>query len=354
MPSASIDTFLACSVMITLVLSAMVGTSKFVGPYLNDISHRDDAERLQQLTSHLLLQTGTPDNWGQSRTAIPASLGLAKVGFSVPYELDIDKVTRLNSANSYSLSYSDLWEALGIKDVAFRIEVRSLFDLSINLSSNSTQGNQTTYNFDVTTKKSGMPVPANLSGYVVVEDHVGKTSSSTSSNGAGVISVSIPNSINGATVLIVFAHAKVNPQLVSFNAYTFGHQSTTPLSGGTFTKLNPLNHVLNASLPYSTVEISKAQVFTFNYNLSLTLKAQGVQTREYGIPRLLDPSPMIIMLTGYNGSTSFAEWVSYPQLPLQIGADFSESNEGTMITQSYIVTIDSALYEAVVTWGGTV
>ena len=354
MPSASIDTFLACSVMITLVLSAMVGTSKFVTPYLNDISHRNDAERLQQLTSHLLLHTGTPGNWGQSRITVPAIFGLAKTGSSIPYELDIDKVTRLNSANIYSLSYSDLWEAFGIRDVALRIEIKTLFDLSISPSSNSTLGNQTIYTFDVTTEKSGMPIAANLTGYIVLEEYVGKTSSSTSPGGAGVMSVSIPNTVNGAALLMVFAQAKANPHIVSFDAYAFGHQSTTPLPNGTFTKLSPLNHVLNASFFHSTVQVSKAEVFTFNYNFSLTLKAQGVQTTEYSVPHLLDPSPIIMVLTGTDGSTSFAEWVSYPQLPLQMGADFNESNGGTAVTQDYVVTINSAMYEAIVTFGGTV
>ena len=353
MPSASIDTFLACSVMITLALSAMIGTSKFMAPYLSDLSHRNDPERLQQLTSHLLLQTGTPDNWGQSRITVPTSFGLARAGSSIPYELDTDKVTRLNSANIYSLSYSTLWEALGIKDIAFRIEVRTLFDLSISPTSDSTQGGQTTYTFDVTTEKTGMPVPTNLTGYVVIGTYSNKTSSSTSSSGVGTVSVSIPNSINGTALLIVFARAKANSQLVSFNAYAFGHQSPTPMSSGCFTSLNPLNHVLNASLLYPSVVISNAQLFTFSYSFGLDLKAQGVQTQEYYVPSLLDASPVIMALTGYNGSTSFAEWVSYPQLPLKVGVNF-ENTEGTMITQSYVVTIGSAMYEAIVTLGGTI
>jgi hypothetical protein len=339
--------------MITLALSAMVGTSKFMAPYLSDLSHRNDPERLQQLTSHLLLQAGTPNNWGQSRTTVPTSFGLARAGSSIPYELDIDKVTRLNSANAYSLSYSALWEALGIKDIAFRIEVKTLFDLSIGLASNSTQANQTTYTFDVTTRKSGMPVQTNLTGYAIIGTYANKTSSSTSSSGAGTVSVSIPNSINGTALLIVFAKAKANSQLVSLNAYAFEHESTTPISNRTFTRLNPLDDVLNASFLYPTVAISKAQLFTFNYSFSLELKAQEAQTQEYSIPSLLDQSPMIIVLTGYNGSASFAEWVSYPQLPLQIGADF-ENSEGTTTTQNYVVTIDSAMYKAVVTLGGTV
>jgi len=340
--------------MIILVLSAMVGVSKLMSPYLDDLSHRDDAERFLQLASHLLLSTGTPSNWGQMADTVPSSLGLAKADFSIPYELDIDKVSRLNSGNVYSLTYSELWEALGVQDVSFQIEVKTLFELSINLISNSTQGNQTAYQFEVETQKSGMPISTNLSGYVVVKNFVDKVMSSTSSDGVGSLVVNIPNSVNGTALLLVFAQAKVNPQMVSFNTCAFGHNSPAPFPNGTFTRLSPLNYVLNASLTYSPIEILKAQVFKFNYNFSLTVKAQGVQTVEYFVPRLLDSSPMIMVLVGYNGSTSFAEWVSYPQLPLKVGVGFNESIAGSKIVlQSHIVTIDFALYEVVTKWGGT-
>jgi len=339
--------------MIILALSAMVGTSKLMAPYLSDLSHRDDAERFQQLASHLLLNTGTPPNWGQMRDTKPNSLGLTKEESSLPYELDIDKVSRLNSENIYSLTYSELWEALGVKDVTFQIEIKTLFELSLNLISNSTLGNETVYEFEVATRKSGMPISAILSGYVIVENFVDKVTSSTDSNGVGSVSVGVPNSVNGTALMLVFAKAQANSQMVSFNTYAFSHHSKSPLPNRTFTRLSPLNHVLNASLAYSTTEIIKAQIFTFNYNFSLTEKAQGAQTLEYLIPRLLDPSPMVMVLTGYNGSTSFAEWVSYPQLPLQIGVDFSESVAGSkVVSLSHIVTINFALYEVVAKWGG--
>jgi len=339
--------------MIILALSAMVGTSKLMAPYLNDLSHRDDTLRFQQLGLHLLLGTGAPTNWGQMRNTKPSNLGLAKADSSPTYELDIDKVSRLNIGNVYHLTYSELWEALGAQDVSFQIEIKTLFELSINLSSNSTLGNQTVYEFVVVTRKSGMPIEANISGYVIVEDFVDKATSSTSSEGVGSLKLNVPNSLNGTALMLVFARAKVNPQMVSFNTYAFGHNSSFPLPNGTFTKLSPLDHVLNASLIYSTTGILKAQVFTFNYNFSLIEKAQGVQTVEYLIPSLLDSSPMIMVLTGYDGSTSFAEWVYYPQLPLEIGIDFNESTAGSrIVSQSHIVTINSALYEIVTRWGG--
>jgi len=354
LPSSTVDTFLACSVMILLVLSAMVGTSKLLTPYLYDLSNRDEAERFEQLATHILLSSGAPSNWGQSRNTIPTNLGLAKADSPMPYELDIDKVSRLNRENAYSLAYSKLWEAFGAKDAVFQIEVKPLFDVSISPISSSTLGNQTVYEFEIATKKAGMPVGADLSGYAVVQSFVDRAKSSTSSSGVGFLSASIPNSVNGTVLLTVFARAKANAQMVSFNTFAFVHNSSAPLVNGTFTKLSPLNHFLNASLLYSTIEILKAQIFTFNYNFSLIEKTHEVQSVEYLVPNLLDSSPMIMVLTGHNGSDSFAEWVSYPHLPFQIGASFNNSIAGTkIVSRSHIVTINAALYEVITKWAGT-
>ncbi len=339
--------------MILLALSAMVGTSKLMTPYLTDLAQRDDTGRFQHLASHLLLTTGTPTNWGQLAGSVPSSLGLAKGGALQSYELDIDKVTRLNSENIYSLAYSELWQALGVKDASFYIEIRTLFQLSIELISNSTQGNQSVYEFEITASKSGLPISTRLHSYVVLRDFVNKTMSSTSSDGVGTFEIGIPNSINGTALLLVFAQARVNPQMVSLGTYSFGHNSDDPLPNGAFTRLGPLDYVLNATLRYASVEVSKAQIFTFSYNFSLSVKTQGAQTIEYSVPRLLDVSPIVMVLTGVNGSTSFAEFVSYPQVPLQIGADFDESIAGSRIAvYRHTVTVNSALYEVVTKWGG--
>jgi len=353
MPSSSIDTFLASSVMIVLALSGMVGTSKLMEPYLNDLANRDSTERFQYLASHLLLTTGTPANWGQLKGTRPTSLGLAKTNGLTPYELDIDKVTRLNSGNIYRLDYPDLWQTLGVKDVSFRIEIRTLFELSIELVSNSNQESQTMYEFEVISSKSGVPVAANLSSYVIVKDFVNRTKTLTSSNGVGAFSLGVPNSINGTALLLVLAQSTANPQVIAFNTHAFVHNSPNPSPNSTLTQLSPFDYALNVSLLSSSVEILRSQIFTFNYNFNLTVTVRDAQTIEYAIPRLIDRSPMILVLTGLNGSTSFAEWVTYPQVPLEIGANFTESIAGSRIAvQNHIVAIDSALYEVVTMWGG--
>jgi len=94
MPASCIDTILACSIMIILVSSAMAITSMTLHPSLNELSHKNDIERYQQLAKYILLNPGIPSNWGSSPQVVPTNFGLASMNSSHPYQLDIDKVSR--------------------------------------------------------------------------------------------------------------------------------------------------------------------------------------------------------------------------------------------------------------------
>ena len=350
MPASSIDTFFACTIMITLVLAAMVNTSNTLRPSMDNALRENDSELLRQISEHLLQSPGTPTNWGSSKDVVPTSLGLADSNALIPYALDIDKVSRLSNVNFYSLSYAQLWQTLSISDISFSIEVRTLFNASITLVSMSSGTNETTYQFDVYTHKSGTPVPSNLRGYVIAQDYVNSVTSRTSTDGHASISEAIPNSLSGAAIFVVFAQAQSKNQIVAFNACAFAHNSSEPLPNRTFTQLSPLNHILNVTFTYPNAEVSKALVLTSSYNFSLTEKNSSGQTVEYEIPRLLDTSLMLLVVTGLNGSSSFAEWTAYPQVPLTVVANFEENAETSTVSFSYIATIESVLYEAVTRW----
>jgi hypothetical protein len=61
-----------------------------------------------------------------------------------------------------------------------------------------------------------------------------------------------------------------------------------------------------------------------------------------------------MVITGLNSTSFFAEWVAYPQIPLEIGANFANSNSlSNVFAYTYIVTVDSALYECRVWLGGS-
>jgi len=351
MPASSIDTILASSIMIILASSAMAITAMTLSPRFNELSHKNDVERYQQLTKYILLNTGTPTDWGSMQELVPSSFGLASVNSSHSYQLDVDKVSRLNEDNAYSITYLQLLESFGVRDVALRIEVDTLFDLSTSLISSSSGGNETTYNFEVLTEKSGLPVSAKLSCYVVSKNYVNQVLSSTSSSGNGSVSVTIPNSENGTALLVSFA--KAEPRMVAFDVYPFSHNSSTPEPNGTFMRLSPLNYILNVSFLYSTEEVLMAQAFTYGYNSELTQISGNNQTAEYSFPHLLDSSPMMLVLTGSNGSSSFAEWVAYPQLPVAMGSDLSDLGTASKIVSlTYIVTVNSALYKCTIKFVG--
>jgi len=108
MSTTTVDTLLSCFVMITLVLSAMIGISAFVNPFLH---------------------------WGSDADASLTSFGLAEQSVATPFELDIDKVTRLNEDNAYNVSFWDVFTAFGAQDKPFRIKIEPVFNVTLNLTS---------------------------------------------------------------------------------------------------------------------------------------------------------------------------------------------------------------------------
>jgi hypothetical protein len=310
LPTASIDFTLASFAMIVLVLGAIFGVNMVVSPYMEENSH--DPERYHQIGKYMLLSQGEPSNWGTGST--PSNLGFAREGD--PYDLDIDKVTRLNALNAQALNYSTAWQALGIDDVSFRIEVGTLFDISLNSSSSQVQGDDTVYTFSASTTRDGYPLQCQVSYYVAIRNSTYSNSGSTDGSGSGSVQFNLPNSQNGTAILIGLARAEES--IFGYDVLPFAHNSSAPHQSGTFASLSPLNHTLNADLTTGATAWNAA-VFSHSYSFNLT--ADG---SDYAIPRLLDGSPMILTLTGVNGSDYWAEWVSYPQVPLEMGADMSD------------------------------
>ncbi|RLI40776.1 hypothetical protein DRO69_12450, partial [Candidatus Bathyarchaeota archaeon] len=201
------------------------------------------------------------------------------------------------------------------------------------------------------TEKSGRPISAQLSCYVISKEYIDHVLSSTSSSGNGSVSVTIPNSENGTALLVSFA--KAEPRMVAFNVYPFSHNSSAPKPNGTFMSLSPLNYTLNVSFTYPTEEVLMTQAFTYGYNFEMTQISGDNQTAEYSIPHLLDSSPMILVLTGSNGSSVFAEWAAYPQLPIAMGSDLSGLGAASKIVSfTFIVTVNSALYRCTIKFAG--
>lgn len=352
MPAISVDTFFACSLMVLLVLSAMAAASKLLYPYLNNAVDANIADRYESISKYLLLNEGTPSNWGQNGQGMPETFGLAKAASDIPYELDIDKISRLNSENLYAVSYAQTFTALGVSDVSFRIEIEPVFEVAVNLTSTFEGLNETSYEFEILTEKHGAAVPAELKSYIIAEKYL-EPNDAHVSNGTTHVNITLPNDINGSALLVVFARSVSNLKIVSFSAYPFAHNASEPSPKGTFLRLSPLNYSLNTSLNCPETNLSDAYALSFNYSSTLKQTANDSQSATYDIPHFLDPSPTLIVVTGWNSTVFFAEWTAYPQIPLQTGANFASSTSlSNVLAYTYLVTIDSALYKCTMWLGG--
>ena len=331
MPTASIDFTLASFAMIVLVMGAIFGVNFVVSPYIDDDHH--DPDRYLQIGKFILLSLGEPSNWGE--VGNPTNLGFAREGD--PYDLDIDKVTRLNPSNAQSLNYSSAWQALGIDDVSFRIEVETLFDITLSPSSSQAQDDDTVYNFSASTRRDGYPLQCQVSYHVAVRNSTYSYAGSTDGSGSGSIQFTLPNSQNGTAILIGIARA--GESIFSYDVLPFAHNSSAPGQPGTYATLSPLNHSLGVDL---TSGASAWNAAVFSYSYSFNLSADG---SSYDIPGLLDGSPMVLTLTGVNGSDRWAEWVAYPQVPLEMGADMDDDYVVSDVhLVSYVVDINGGLY----------
>jgi len=197
--------------MIILVLTAMAGTTMIMAPYLENLSHREDANRYQSLGSQLLLNTGQPSDWGQNNR-IPTIIGLAQNGTQQPYELDMDKLSRINSMNDFSLPYSDLWRIFGVKDITFEITVKPFFTLNATVVSDIVNGTAIDYEFRIITDKDGQYVPSNIVGYLMVDDFTANAKA-TSHEGNTYLDFDVPASYPGSAVVIFFAQSTADQKI---------------------------------------------------------------------------------------------------------------------------------------------
>jgi hypothetical protein len=338
--------------MVLLVLSAMASTSKLLYPYINNAADDNIAKRYGEISKYLILNSGTPPNWGQNSQMVPTTFGLAKDSSYDPYELDVDKVSRLNSENLYAINYAQLFTILKMPDVSFKLEIKPIFEVIINLTATFEAANETVYQFEISTEKHGVPVEVELDYYVVAENHL-ETDHTYVSDGRTYLNITLSNNVEGPALFVAFAKTVCNAKIVSFGVCTFAHNSAEPKPKGTFLRLSPLNYTLNASIAYSGINLSRAYALTMNYYSTLTQTASGNQSATYSLPHSLDPSPTLIVATGWNSTVFFTEWTAYPQIPVQIGANFADSTAlSNVFVNTYTVAMNSALYECTVWLGG--
>jgi hypothetical protein len=313
---------------------------------INSMQDLNKEAYLRNIAEHLATSDGTPTDWG-STGAVPSSFGLSDSDSSILYELDIDKISRLNDQNAYSLSYFQVSQAARLNKIAVGISVYQMLSITTTLSAISSIGDETAYTFKILISQDSGPTNAALQCYVVAQNFVNAVSNTTSSAGVGYITVQIPNAANGPALLIVFARASFDDRVTSCGTYSFAHLSQEPSPIHTFLELSPLNYTLNVAENSPDITLENGYAFSYAYQSNLT----STSTIAYAIPEYVDKSPTILVISGLNGTTPFVEWTAYPNIPLDFGANFENSERNVFV---YTVLIKGTLYKLTLSFGDVI
>ena len=333
MPTSSFDTFFACTIIVAVALIGMAFLGSTMQTRIAGTQDINKNSYLKAIADHIIKTPGSPNEWG-TISDVPVDFGLASNFSNAAYELDMDKICRLNSLNNYSLSYFDLAKAAKL-NIALCIEVSPLMTINVLQSSNSSVGMDTSFTFRISTNIDSKPTSANLHCYLVADTYLTEVNASIPNFGVGQITVQIPTSKIEDALLIAFARASIDDRITTVAVYNFGQSTQELIPNSDDLALSPLNYVL--SLNDTGLTFLNGTIFSYSYNHQLP-SPSGSKT---AILKLLDKSPLVIVVEGLNGTKHIQEWTAYPQIPMKNGADF-DSSEKTIF--SYIVTINGVLY----------
>jgi hypothetical protein len=307
---------------------------------MQDLNSQD---YLRTIADHMVLDAGAPADWG-STGGLPASFGLCAASAQGVYELDADKVSRLNSQNAQAVTYLEALQAAKLDNLAFGVSISPMLQINTTLAGTQAEGDATAYTFMIEVAQDAGPVDADLHCYAVASGFVADASNGTS-DGVGWVTVELPNSASGPAELVVFARASFDSQLAAVAVHPFGHLSAEPQANLTFTNLSPLNHTLTVIPKAPSTTVSGVYAFTYSYQANLTAASAGT----YAVPVFADKSPVVLVVQGSDGAVRFNEWTAYPQVPLDFGADLSHSEANVFV---YSVNIDGVLYKLTLRFGG--
>lgn len=313
---------------------------------INSMQDLNKDAYLRNIAEHVVTSYGAPVDWGASG-AVPSSFGLADSTSSYLYALDIDKISRLNSQNGYALSYFQVSQAARLNNIALGISISQMLSITATLSATSSVGDETAYTFEISVSQASGPTSAALQCYVVAKDSVSDVSNTTSSAGVGYVTVQIPNASNGPALLIVFARAMFDDRITAYEAYAFAHLSQEPTPNHTFLALSTLNYTLSAEENFPDVTIEHGYAFSYAYQSNLT----ATSATTYAIPEFVDKSPTVLVISGLNDTTPFAEWTAYPGIPLDFGSDFENSEKNVFV---YNVLVKGTLYKMALSFGDVI
>lgn len=342
MPSTAFDTFFACTIIVTAVLIA----TAFLGVTLQArISGSDDTNKdsyLKAIADHIISYPGSSTSWG-TESSVPTDFGLAQYPSTGAYQLDIDKLGRLNRRNTNVLSYVELLNSAKLNNMSLAISVKQVMDLSVvQLATRDVDG--VIYaELSVAASINSKPTSALLHCYVVANGYFYNASAIIPSSGSYTLTVHVPTGVADEAVVVAFARSTFDERITSYAVYRIadGAQETAPASTGL--SLFPQNYRLGFTQPLD-VSVQNVYALTYSYNNNATV----FQGSSCAIPQTVDSSPIVLVACGQNGSSYLQEWTSYPQVPLDAGSAFTNSERNIF---GYLVTVEGVLYRLDISLG---
>jgi hypothetical protein len=343
MPAISIDTFFACSLLVSVALLATASLAGTMQAQIDSVQDLNKDGYLRSIAEHLVTSDGAPVDWGASGV-VPSRFGLSDGDSAYLYAVDLDKISRLNSRNGYALSYGEVSKAARLSTIALGVSVSQMLSITTTLSATHSVGDETAYTFRISISQASGPTSVAVQCYAVAADFVSAASNTTSTSGVGYITVQIPNSASGPALLIVFARASFDDRITSCGTYPFAHLSQEPSPNHTFLELSPLNYTLSLEENFPDVTLEHGYAFSYAYQSNLT----STSATTYAIPEFMDKSPTVLVISGLNGTTSFIESTAYPDIPLDFGANFENSERNVFV---YTVLVKGTLYKLTLSLG---
>jgi hypothetical protein len=344
MPSDSFDTFFACTI---IVAAALIATA-FLGSTLHArITSTQDINKdsyLRAIADRIATNPGTPVDWGTG-TSVPQDFGLAQSQSSIPYELDIDKISRLNSQNNASFNYAEMVNSAKLNSIAFGLGVTQIISIGIEQIENHTVGSDITFTFQITTNINSKPTDASLQYYVVANNYL-TSATGVASNGYGEITVQAPSASIDHALLVLFARNPLDDRITAYSIYNFatGTQQSTP--NNTSVTLSMSDYTVTCLLKSPNVTVQNGYVLSYNTESNLA----PLSSTQFTVPKLIEKSPLIILVYGVDDGY-FQEWTAYPQIPLTTGSNFEGSEQNIF---SYVVTINGVLYRLNISLGDVI
>lgn len=342
MPSTAFDTFFACTIIVMAVLIA----TAFLGVTLQArIGATDDTNKdsyLKAIADHVITYPGNPTIWG-TESAVPADFGLAKYPSTGAYQLDIDKLGRLNRQNTNVLSYVELLNSAKLNNMSLGISVKQVMDLSVEQLSVYDVSGVTYAELSIATSINSKPASAELHCYIISDGYFYNASVAIPSSGSYTLTVHVPTGIVEGAFVVAFARSTFDERITSYAVYGIadGTQESTPALTGL--SLSPQNYRLNFNIA-PDVNVDNVYALTYSYSNNIT----AFQGSSCTIPRQVDSSPIVLVACGQNGSSYLQEWASYPQVPLDAGSTFPNSERNIY---GYLVTVEGILYRVEVSLG---